>query len=78
MLDLYFQHANPQIPILHRGDFMVLFEKAYASKDRSPRELYMLNIVFAIGAGIILEDSIAKSPDLSGSTIQKPEVPIQQ
>ena len=74
MLDLYFQHANPQIPILHRGDFMVLFEKAYASKDRSPRELYMLNIVFAIGAGIILEDSRAEQADLAGSNVQKPEV----
>ena len=59
LVNLYFEHANPQIPILHRGEFMTLFEKAYSSKDgeRSPRQLYMLNIVFAIGAGIILEDS---------------------
>jgi hypothetical protein len=52
---LYFEHANPQIPILHRGEFMELFERVYASegRERTPRELYMLNIVFAIGAGII-------------------------
>lgn len=59
LVNLYFEHANPQIPILHRGEFMTLFKRAYASKDgeQSPRELYMLNIVFAIGAGIILEAS---------------------
>ena len=78
LIDLYFQHANPQIPILHRGDFMALFERAYASKQKSPRELYMLNIVFAIGAGIILEDSRAGRADSSGSTVQKPKVPTQQ
>ena len=62
LVNLYFEHANPQIPILHRGEFMTLFERAYATVDeeRSPRQLYMLNIVFAIGAGIILEDSNAR------------------
>ena len=62
LVNLYFEHANPQIPILHRGEFMTLFERAYVTKDeeRSPRQLYMLNIVFAIGAGIILEDSNAR------------------
>lgn len=67
LVELYFEHANPQIPILHRGEFMLLFDRVYTSKDRSksPRELYMLNIVFAIGAGIILEDSNAgQSPDV--------------
>ena len=59
LVDLYFEHANPQIPILHKGEFMILFGRAYLPRDRvrSPRELYMLNIVFAIGAGIILEGS---------------------
>ena len=67
LVNLYFEHANPQIPILHRPEFMVLFGRAYASKDRrrSARELYMLNIVFAIGAGTLLEDSSARqSPNL--------------
>ncbi|KAF4612808.1 hypothetical protein G7Y89_g15565 [Cudoniella acicularis] len=57
LVDLYFEHANPQIPILHRGEYMKMFELAYAEGDarvRTPRELYMLNIVFAIGSGIIL------------------------
>ncbi|ESZ99598.1 hypothetical protein SBOR_0009 [Sclerotinia borealis F-4128] len=60
LVDFYFEHANPQIPILHRGEFMKMFEEAYATGDnkiRSPRELYMLNIVFAIGAGIFLGDT---------------------
>lgn len=63
LVDLYFEHANPQTPILHRGSFMGLFNSAYKTRDRqrSSRELYMLNIVFAIGAGIILEDSSMKS-----------------
>ena len=72
LVNLYFEHANPQIPILHRPEFMQLFNRAYASRDRrrSARELYMLNIVFAIGAGTILEDSQAKhSPEPgAGST----------
>lgn len=60
LVDFYFEHANPQIPILHRPEFMKMFELAYADGDarvRTPRELYMLNIVFAIGAGIFLGDS---------------------
>ena len=73
---LYFEHANPQIPILHREDFMSMFEQAYAHKDirKSPKELYMLFIVFAIGAGIILEDlGSSESPTSSqenGAEIQ--------
>lgn len=60
LVEFYFEHANPQIPILHRGEFMKMFEAAYAdgeSRVRTPRELYMLNIVFAIGSGIFLGDS---------------------
>ncbi|KAF7716094.1 Positive regulator of purine utilization [Penicillium ucsense] len=58
LVDLYFEHANPQMPILHRGDFMDLLNRTYSVEDskRSPRALYILNIVFAIGAGIIFED----------------------
>ncbi|KAI8935537.1 hypothetical protein NX059_008107 [Plenodomus lindquistii] len=59
LVELYFEHANPQIPILHRGEFMELFERVYTSgeRHRTSRESYMLNIVFAIGAGIILGSS---------------------
>ncbi|KAL2871889.1 Zn(II)2Cys6 transcription factor [Aspergillus lucknowensis] len=62
LADLYFEHANPQIPIVHRVDFMELLDRTYSvdEKSRSPRSLYILNIVFAIGAGIIFED---KPPD---------------
>ncbi|KAI9373087.1 fungal-specific transcription factor domain-containing protein [Aspergillus egyptiacus] len=61
LADLYFEHANPQIPIVHRVDFMEMLDRTYAldEKSRSPRSLYILNIVFAIGAGIIFEDKPA-------------------
>ncbi|KAL1961966.1 hypothetical protein VTN77DRAFT_701 [Rasamsonia byssochlamydoides] len=57
LVELYFEHANPQMPILHRGDFMELFDRIYTTDEanRAPRDLYLLNIVFAIGAGIIFE-----------------------
>lgn len=65
LVDLYFEHANPQMPILHRGDFMELLDRTYnlEEKNRSPRALYVLNIVFAIGAGIIFEDKAQSSDD---------------
>lgn len=67
LVDLYFEHANPQIPILHRGEFMDMFERVYASgeRHRTSRESYMLNIVFAIGAGIILGSSDAEGSPTS-------------
>ncbi|KAK4463687.1 positive regulator of purine utilization [Cladorrhinum samala] len=59
LVNLYFEHANPQMPVLHRVEFMSMFEQAYAEEGRvrGPRELYVLNMVFAIGAGIILAES---------------------
>lgn len=59
LIELYFEHANPQIPILHRGEFASLVERVYATepKKRRPRELYLLNIVFAIGSGIIMDSA---------------------
>lgn len=55
LVELYFEHANPQMPILHRGEFMELFNRIYSTeaKSRPSRDLYIVNIVFAIGAGII-------------------------
>ncbi|KAJ4381798.1 hypothetical protein N0V86_003163 [Didymella sp. IMI 355093] len=70
LVELYFEHANPQIPILHRGEFMDMFERVYANgeRHRTSRESYMLNIVFAIGAGIILGSSdVDDSPTSDGS-----------
>jgi hypothetical protein len=54
LVNIYFEHANPQIPVLHRVEFMQMFELAFADEGRirGPRELYMLNMVFAIGKGI--------------------------
>lgn len=59
LVELYFEHSNPQIPVLHRGEYMALFHRVYDTpeKARTPRELYMLNIIFAIGSGIIMDTS---------------------
>lgn len=56
LVTLYFEHANPQIPILHRGEFLAMFDRAYADPEggRGHRESYMLNMVFAIGCGVIV------------------------
>jgi Fungal specific transcription factor domain/Fungal Zn(2)-Cys(6) binuclear cluster domain len=78
LVNLYFEHANPQIPILHRNEFMELFDRAYSSENRprTPRELYMLNIVFAIGAGIIFgssdPDTTSMQPSETGSDPSSP------
>ncbi|KAF5011083.1 hypothetical protein FDECE_2787 [Fusarium decemcellulare] len=57
---LYFEHSNPQIPILHRGEFMQTFERVYSTQDpaRGSRELYLLNMVFAIGCGVIVGEPV--------------------
>ncbi|KAF2196801.1 hypothetical protein GQ43DRAFT_238483 [Delitschia confertaspora ATCC 74209] len=83
LVELYFEHANPQLPILHRGEFMEMFDRVYASgeRHRTSRESYMLNIVFAIGAGIIMgsSDSSEDSPrseqcSTSSSSEQSPRM----
>ncbi|KAL7818836.1 N-terminal binuclear Zn cluster-containing protein [Trichoderma aethiopicum] len=74
LVTLYFEHANPQIPILHRGEFMRMFEKAYANEGRglSARELYMLNMVFAIGCGVIVGEPVkAQAPGGSRLAFQQ-------
>ena len=55
---------------------MSLFSRAYASNEKSSRELYLLNIVFAIGAGIIYEDK--RRTDSTGAIVLKPDVPKEQ
>lgn len=78
LVSLYFEHANPQIPILHRNEFMELFNRAYSSENRqrTPRELYMLNIVFAIGAGIIFGSSDPDAGSMQQSeTSREPSSP---
>lgn len=85
--NLYFEHANPQMPIVHRDDFMALLDRTYSidEKNRSPRSLYTLNIVFAIGAGIIFQEKPAegdkeekegRSP--SASSAKRPRLSGQQ
>lgn len=68
LVNLFFEISNPQIPILHRGEFTEVFERVYSTKeaDRLPRELYLLNIVFAIGSGVIIDDG-AKAEGQGGA-----------
>ncbi|KAI5868529.1 hypothetical protein GGS23DRAFT_602286 [Durotheca rogersii] len=68
LVELYFEYANPQIPVLHRGDFMQMFERAYTEEGRvrGPKELYMLNMVFAIGGGIIMDAQATSSTKVAG------------
>lgn len=78
LTSLYFEHANPQIPVLHKGEFMEIFDGAYADeiRGRGPRELYVLNMVFAIGAGILVGDSKGEPPSANvppGSRQCQPE-----
>jgi hypothetical protein len=56
LANLYFEHANPQIPTLHRPEFMTMFDSVYSGsgRDMTPKESFLLNIVFAIGAAIIV------------------------
>jgi Fungal specific transcription factor domain len=74
LVTFYFEHANPQVPILHRGEFMKMFDEVYSTKDRprTPKESYMLNIVFAIGAGIFLGDSGLDKESDSEKSYKKP------
>ncbi|KAK6355524.1 Fungal specific transcription factor [Orbilia brochopaga] len=71
LVDLYFEHSNPQIPILHRVEFMKFFDAAYdlrPGEARSPQMLYLLNMVFAIGAGIFVDRTPTQSPGPDGKT----------
>lgn len=65
LVRLYFEHANAQTPVLHRIEFEQMVERVYNSLDegedlgtyrpgRTAKEMYLLNIVFGIGAGIFL------------------------
>ena len=70
LVNLYFEHANPQIPSLHRGEFNKVIDAVYSPSQEddkatgtpvsgfggSAREHYLLNIVCAIGAGIFMSD----------------------
>lgn len=85
LVDLYFGHANPQLPTLHKVEFEAMVEEVYSAMkaekfDRErgepettprrrvgARELYMMNIVFAIGAGIYLEKETGNTSS-SGSS----------
>lgn len=59
LVELYMDYANPQIPILHRDEFMTMFNEVYSqpTAQQTPKQQYFLNIVFAIGSGIILGGS---------------------
>jgi hypothetical protein len=79
LITLYFEHANPQIPVLHRVEFMRMFDLAYADEGRirGPKELYMLNMVFAIGGGIIMDGQLASSKAANGKDVINQAQPEQ-
>ena len=80
LVDLYFNHANPQIPVLHRGQFLSRIEQVYSEKEsmRSARDLYMLNIVFAIGAGVLLGDTSSNGSLVSDSASDLGSPPLSK
>lgn len=80
LVELYFEYANPQIPILHRGEFAALLDRVNATepKKRTPRELYLLNIVFAIGSGIIMDSSKFDHDDNDGDSAMDIEPPTKK
>ena len=75
LVQLYFEHANPQLPVLHRGEFTDLLAATYATPDtaRPQRTLFFLFIVFAIGAGIVFEDRPAEPNERAKPTKSQPE-----
>ena len=75
LVQLYFEHANPQLPVLHRGEFTDLLAATYATPDtaRPQRTLFFLFIVFAIGAGIVFEDRPAEPNERTKPTKSQPE-----
>lgn len=80
LVTLYFEHANPQIPILHRGEFMQVFEHAYENAGRglAARELYLLNMVFAIGCGVIVGEPVkTEASDDAKMALQQGKSPNQ-
>ncbi|PGH07148.1 hypothetical protein GX51_01935 [Blastomyces parvus] len=83
LVNLYFEHANPQIPILHRGEFMEVFHRLYSIDHgrRSSRDLYLLNVVCAIGAGIIFNtksDARVHEDEPQQSHTRSPTSPSQK
>ncbi|KAL8927754.1 MAG: hypothetical protein Q9208_002169 [Pyrenodesmia sp. 3 TL-2023] len=78
LVALYFEHANSQISILHKGVFMALFHRAYASAGApsSAREICMLNVLFVIRAGIIPDDSCHDPHQARILPIRWPENPL--
>jgi hypothetical protein len=78
LIDCYFEYANPQMPALSKVEFMELFYRTYSGDDRSPRTLYFLHIVFAIGAGITFDDRASANSDLSARSVKRRRVSSRQ
>ena len=76
--NLYFEHANPQIPILHHGEFLKMFNRVFDGGEPTSGELYQLNIVFAIGAGIIFGSSDSEPSEHPGRASKRPRLAAVQ
>jgi hypothetical protein len=80
LADLYFHHANPQFPILMRPEFMTMLSRVYDDREQAPtaRESYMLNIVFAIGSGIIVGKPVDVEEQERQDEVNSPEPPMKR
>jgi hypothetical protein len=83
LADLFFHHSNPQFPIISRPEFMAMLIRVYEDRedrDRAPtpRESYMLNIVFAIGSGTIVGKPVDVEEQERQAEADSPEPPMKR
>jgi hypothetical protein len=80
LADLFFHHSNPQFPIISRPEFMAMLSRVYDDRERAPtpRESYMLNIVFAIGSGTIVGKPVDVEEQERQAEADSPEPPMKR
>ncbi|KAI8313664.1 hypothetical protein K4K59_004191 [Colletotrichum sp. SAR11_240] len=77
-LDMLVENIDPQVLILHRGEFTALFDRVYASdsKKRAARELCVVIVVFAVGSGTIMSSHTAEqNRGVIQTMIDEPDAP---
>ncbi|KAJ6445152.1 positive regulator of purine utilization [Purpureocillium lavendulum] len=74
---LYFEHVNPHIPILHRGDLLNMLHAVYEAdgSGATARQLYIINMVFAMGCDVMdtVVDSQPPKPNRNEAKVSLPE-----
>lgn len=62
LITFYFEQGYPQVPALHKGELAQLLNQAYAgAEDNHHYNLFLLYIVFAIGARIMRDRNVGLS-----------------